>query len=262
MRGIMGSIESIRFVYNEPALVVNDNGRNVLVVGDLHIGAEARLADKGIHVYGTSAEMAKHIIGTANEFSAKGVVLLGDVKESVLYPPVSERRAIAAFFGALGALDVEVVAGNHDAHLGEIAGIEPLRELVLGDVALIHGHTWPSEKAVECRYIVTAHNHIAVTVRDSNGALYREKAWLIAPVARAKAKERYGRFKPSRLVVMPAYNDLILGMPVNELGSKGENINPLLRNGIFSHDRAYVYTLRGEYMGTVKELRKAKSLIP
>ncbi len=259
---MMDGVEAVRFVYNEPALLVNDDSRNVLVVGDLHIGAEAKLADRGIHIYGTGAEMAQRIARTAMEFSATGIVLLGDVKESVLYPPISERRAIAAFFDALKGLDVEVVAGNHDAHLGEIAGIEPLRELIIGDVALVHGHTWPSDRAMECKYIVTAHNHIAVTVRDSNGALYREKAWLIAPPVRANAKKRYAAFGTSRLVVMPAYNDLILGMPVNELGSKGENINPMLRNGIFSHDKAYVYTLRGEYMGTVKELRAAKSLIP
>lgn len=260
-----GSVEgdgTLKFVYNEPALVINDGDENVLVVGDLHVGAEAKLSDKGVHIYGTGAGMAKRIASTAEEFSARRVILLGDVKDTILYPTLQERRSLSAFFEGLSGLKVTVVAGNHDAHLDEIVDIMPVREVLLDEVALLHGNTWPSEDAVMRKYIVTAHNHIAVSMRDKNGAFYREKAWLIAPPSPTRARRRYSTFKAKRLIVMPAYNDLIVGMPVNELSSGKENINPLLRNGIFRHGDTYVYTLRGDYLGKVSELVKRGNVTP
>ncbi len=261
MEGIEGA-EMLKFIYNEPALVVNDRGLNTLVVGDLHVGAETKLADRGIHIYGTGAEMARRLVALAREFSAKSVVLLGDVKDSVLYPAVRERRSLADFFNGLEGLDVTVVAGNHDAHLDEVVGVAPVKEILLDDIALLHGNTWPSDRAVKRRYIITAHNHIAVSMRDRNGAFYMEKAWLMAPPTLSKARKRYPGFRASRLVVMPAYNDLIMGMPVNELSSDRENISPLFRNRIFSHAKAYVYTLRGDYVGKVGELSKRSRFTP
>ncbi len=258
----MESDETLRFVYNEPVLIVNDNSRNIVVVGDLHIGAEAKLSDKGVHIYGTGAEMAKRIVGAAKEFSTESVILLGDVKDTILYPTVPERRSLAAFFSGLEGLEVTVVAGNHDAHLDEIVGVKPVKEVLLKEVALLHGNTWPSDEAVLHRCIVTAHNHVAISMRDRNGAFYREKAWLIAPPSKTRAKRRYDAFKTERLVVMPAYNDLIIGMSVNELSSGKDNINPLFRNGVFRHGSAYVYTLRGDYAGKVSELAKRSRLTP
>ena len=39
------------------------------------------------------------------EFSASKVIMLGDIKESVLYPDMAEARLIRSFFERLGKLD-------------------------------------------------------------------------------------------------------------------------------------------------------------
>jgi metallophosphoesterase superfamily enzyme len=155
--------------------------------------------------------------------------------------------------------DIKVVLGNHDAHLNEAISESCTNELLLGRAALLHGNKWPSEEAIKKEIIVTAHNHIAVTLFDKNNAFYKEKAWLIAPIEKGGATKFYKTPRARKLIVMPAYNDLILGMPVNKMSHK-ENINPLFRNNIFDYNKAEIYTIRGEPLGTVERL-KAKTAL-
>ncbi|MDE1868655.1 MAG: hypothetical protein KGH60_01680 [Candidatus Micrarchaeota archaeon] len=165
------------------------------------------------------------------------------IKNSILFPDAYDSRSIKNFFGALSDFDIVVVAGNHDAHLGEIVNVRIERELCLDGFTFVHGDKRPS--AMDSGYVITAHNHVAVRLKDRNGRYYDEKAWLIANLSKAKAKEFYYKYNDkSRLVVMPAFNDLIMGTPLGK--NRKENLNPLIRSGIFSYRGIQVYTLRGE----------------
>ena len=61
-----------------------------------------------------------------------------------------------------------------------------------------------------------------------------------------KASERYGSC-PDEMVVMPAFNPLITGTPVNAPG--GGKLGPLLRNGFADDDSMTVYLLDGTNLG-------------
>ena len=257
---MLKSSKYLKFIYDKPALILTAGKREHLIIGDLHIGTEKKMLDKGIHLYTATQKMAKSIIELGDEFSVDSVVLLGDVKESILYPDEFEKRLLVGFFKELDKhFDVKVILGNHDAHLNEAISESCSSELLLERAALLHGNRWPSEEAMKKEIIITAHNHIAVMLFDRNDALYREKAWLIAPIEKRSAAKFYKTPKAKKLVVVPAYNDLILGMPVNKMSRK-ENINPLLRNGVFEYKNAEIYTLGGESLGTVGRL-KAKTAL-
>lgn len=241
------AIDGIRFVYGKPALVIGTGGQKTLAVGDLHIGLERKLRKSGIRLYGTAERMARDIIGIADEFRAKRIAVLGDIKDTLFYPDTSDRNSIRRFLYLLRDYDVSLIRGNHDAHLDEM-GLELHDELLLGRFALLHGNSWPSSKAMLKDYVITAHNHAAVSFMDSNGALYREKAWVISDVAKRNAAKRYPRFNGNaRLVMMPAFNGLILGLEVRDL--RDANTSPLLKNRIFDYRRGRTYTLRGEIIG-------------
>ncbi len=246
-----GTGEQIRFVYEEPAVVVEDDGERYIVVGDLHIGAERRFRQRGINIYKNEERMADKIKEIAKEFEAERLVLLGDIKESILYPDVQERNAIRNFFYRLEGMEMEILRGNHDAHLDEIINKKCQDEFMTKNFAFLHGNKWPTEEAMMRKTIISGHNHVAVETVDKNGARYIEKAWLIA--GRGRSKGEYKRINTKELIVMPAFNELITGYPVGKKGSgREEGMNPLLGNRIFSYRNADIFGISGSYYGKVK----------
>ncbi len=245
----------IKFVYGSPAMAVGRGKRSAIVVGDIHIGMESKLRKLGIHLYDMSASMARDILRIASEFGTSRAILLGDIKDQVLRPESSERFAISNFFNILSPLDITVVRGNHDAYLSDMLSVPIVDELTTGSFSFTHGNSWPSEKAMQSKYLITAHNHAALSIKDLNGAVYSRKAWVVAGINPEEAHRRYHKFnKDIKLVIMPAFNDMILGHPVNEGESRG--LGPLLQNRVFETETASVYSLEGQYFGTISELRK------
>jgi len=235
----------IKFVYGEPALIAEAGGSPHLVVGDLHIGMERELQARGIHVTKMAGRMSKRMLGIAEEFGAKSVVIIGDVKHSILYPERYESREISSFFDSLARLDVVVVAGNHDAHLREIVSCDVRDELSIDGISFSHGNKNPTQKEMDADYLVTAHSHACVRMRDSVGTFYEQKVWLVSEPNKKKAGALYENHnKKMKLVMMPAFNDLIMGTSVTK-GLKS-TISPMLRSGLFSARKTDIYSLLGE----------------
>ncbi len=246
-------MKDIKFVYDKPAAIIHANGRDRLVIGDLHIGAEKRLIDKGVKLYNATGIMAKEIVSIASEFDIHDIIMLGDIKDSIMHPERVELMNIKGFFNALEGYKVKIVRGNHDAYISEITGIEPVDELLIGRFALLHGNRWPTEPAMRKSYIMTAHNHISVSFKDKRGGYYQYKAWMIAKLNPEEAAKRYGRFNRGvKLIMMPAFNELIMGMPISKHDS--DNINPLVRNKIFDYADGTVYNLAGENLGRLSKI--------
>lgn len=236
--------ENIKFVYNEPAMIVNAGGKEHLVIADLHIGMELGLSRKGVHLFGASERMAERINAIMKDFSLDSIIMLGDIKESILYPEAAETRLLKQFFKELEGFKIKIVAGNHDAHLEEIIerGVE--KELIIGNFGFMHGNRKPDERFMLLDYIVSAHEHLAVRIKERNGALYDYKAWAVYGLNKSAAKTTYKNFNENvKLVSMPAFNELIHGRAI-EKGMKG--MNPMLTNKIFSGRKLEVYSLLGQ----------------
>jgi len=245
----------VRFLYKSAALLLHSPGLKHIVVGDLHIGLERKLAEKGVRLYGAAEMMAGQLRHLAESNGTKSIIILGDVKESILNPDEGEIAAIRQFFDVLAGLEVRIAVGNHDARLENFVKEPIAPEILLGNAAMLHGHMWPSEEAMSKDYIIIAHNHVAVAFRDENNAFYNQKAWLVAALDPDGARKRYKKFNSgAKLIVMPAFNDLITGRAVNEVGDN--HINPLFRNRIFDYESATVYSMDGSVLGTPLSLKK------
>lgn len=234
-----------------PALGVDDT----LVIGDLHIGVEAHLRSKGVHLSSRTKEMEKAVEQCGDSFSK--IVLLGDIKDSVPGSTKQEYREIPVFCDYLLSRfkEVSVVRGNHDTQIEEFlpgaVRVRPATGIRIGDAGLTHGHMWPSANVMECETLILCHEHPHVLFKDRVGSHMSEPCWLRGSFRDAMEGDRYDRL-PSSFIVVPAFNRLLGGSPVNDTGTP--MLGPVLSSDMVLLDDASVYLLDGVCLGRRKDI--------
>lgn len=228
---------------------------NNLVIGDLHIGVESHLRAKGFHLTSHTSDMYDSIIEAAGD-DANRLIVIGDVKDSVPGSTKQEYAEIPDFFERLlESFDIiDIVRGNHDTLIEEFlprrVKVHPASGLRIEDVGFIHGHTWPSVDVMACESLVMAHNHPAVMFRDGVGRQMTEPCWFKG-VFREASDPRYPSL-PKRFIVIPAFNRMLGGSPVNVID---ENLlGPVLNSDLLDLDDAHLYLLDGIDLGKRSDL--------
>ncbi len=235
----------MRFLYNQPAIF----HKGALIIGDTHFGIEERLRKQGIHYSNISEQILEKVISLIKKTKAKKLILLGDVKENI----TSVDDITKKIFETLQKkIEVIVVRGNHDGGIETICdNIKPSSGFVYESLALIHGNAWPAAELMQCRYLVSAHQHPQIELKDSLGKIYAKPAWLILPVAKSKIKIFYKFNKKIQLILIPAFNPLV-GKTLKLSAEK--HLGPLLSNKLFKLNDAIVYQLNGTSLGKLKNL--------
>jgi metallophosphoesterase superfamily enzyme len=272
----------IRLLTPWPALLV-EGGERLLVVSDFHLGIEYELAKMGINIPFQTERYMGEMLGLVREHRPDRLVLLGDVKHGVPITSFQEKREIPLFFNAL--LDevdqVDVARGNHDGNIQNLAPegvvIHPSRGFVVGKgfrVGLLHGHAWPYPGLLGCDLLVMGHNHPTVRLNTPLGVRVSRRVWVrgvVDPVRVAAAvlgqngvkavepveafRERYGvEVGAPQVVIVPTFNDLMGGLPVNSETPKSL-LGPLFRSKAVEVDDFDVYLLDGTFLGQVDFLR-------
>jgi metallophosphoesterase superfamily enzyme len=212
------------------------------------------------------------------------VVILGDMKHGVPITSFQEKREIPRFFRSL--LDevehVDIVRGNHDANIQNLAPeeveIHPSRGFIFGEgykVAALHGHAWPYPHLLTADLIVMGHNHPAVQLNTPLGVRITRRAWvrgtpdparlagaLLAQAGKKPEGDPLAAFEEvfgmamgvPQMVIMPTFNDLMGGLPVNQETPKSL-LGPLFRSGTIDVEEFDVYILDGAFLGKVSFLR-------
>ena len=179
------------------------------------------------------------------------------MKDSVPGSTKQEYREIPDFFESLfERFDmIDVVRGNHDTSIEEFlpgrVKIRPATGLKLGDVGFIHGHTWPSEDVMGCETLVMAHNHPAVMFRDGVGRRTTEPCWFRGRFREGAQDARFPRL-PKGFIVVPAFNRMLGGSPVNVIGE--DLLGPVLNSDLVDVDNAHLYLLDGIDLGKRSDL--------
>ncbi|MDR3205856.1 MAG: metallophosphoesterase [Candidatus Methanoplasma sp.] len=239
-------------VHGIPALRADD----ALVIGDLHIGLESHMRSKGFHIVSRTDDMFDRITEAAGT-ETKRLIVIGDVKDSVPGSTKQEYREIPNFFERL--LDrfdaVDVVRGNHDTSIEEFlpghVNLHPASGLRIGDVGFVHGHTWPSAKVMSSKVLVMGHDHPAVMFRDGVGKQTTEPCWVRGRFRDSKS-DKY-EILPEEFVIVPAFNRMLGGSPVN---IRGEGLlGPIMGGDLLDVDNASVHLLDGIVLGKIEDLR-------
>ena len=112
----------LSLLWPHAAAMIETEEKKTLLVADPHIGWEIALQQKGIHVPSQTPKILNKLISLLAEYKPKELVILGDVKYTVVSSELGEWHDVPDFFEKLRAFigDVAVVRGNHDAN------IEPL----------------------------------------------------------------------------------------------------------------------------------------
>jgi putative SbcD/Mre11-related phosphoesterase len=278
----------LKLLLPNPAILIKTAKTRTLVIADPHLGWEMALQAKGIHVPSQTPKLLKKLVALLSKYKPDTLLILGDIKYSVVMTESGEWHDIPEFFTELERYisDIHIVRGNHDANLEpllpENIKLLPATGTIIGDVGLFHGHKWPSPALLKCKTLVMGHLHPVVVFRDLAGFKITRQAWMKAQCnAEALAKlllQKHGvkieetpettvkkqyNFKPqtTQIFIMPSFNDFLGGRPVNEtkprkeLGSEAL-IGPVLRSEAVDVDNAELYLLDGTYLGTLNQLRK------
>ena len=277
----------LNLLLSYPAALVKTPKTKTLLIADPHLGWEMQLQEKGIHVPSQTPKILNKLTTIITEYKPDRLVILGDVKYTVVSSEFGEWRDIPDFFSKLQGYvgSIAVVRGNHDANLEpllpESVEFLPATGAVIGDVGIFHGHKWPSPALLGCKTLVMGHLHPVVVFRDPTGCKIIRQVWMkvkcdpealtkillqksrvkIAGSVAETLKKNYNiKAKATEIFIMPSFNDFLGGRPINEtrprkeIGSKAL-IGPVLRSEAVDVDDAELYLLDGTFLGTLNQLR-------
>jgi len=272
-----------------PAALVKTAKARTLVIADPHIGWEIALQERGIHVPSQTPRLLKKLVALLLEHKPDALLILGDVKYTVIKAELGEWHDIPDFFTELQRYvnEIGIVRGNHDPNieplLPENVKLLPATGTIIGDIGFFHGHKWPSPTLLKCKTLVMGHVHPVVVFRDPSGFRITRQVWVkaacnteqlsktllqkhrikVESTGEATVKKHYG-FAPTsaEVLMMPSFNDFLGGRAINETRSGKEGqatmIGPMLRSGTLDMDGAEVYLLDGTYLGTLNQLRNMR----
>jgi len=271
------------------AFIINEDSKKTLVISDLHIGWEISLAEEGIYVPSQTAKLLERLKGIITSERPHNLLVLGDIKHTVAKIETEEWRDVPRFFEEICRIvpKVQIIPGNHDgeieALLPEKVEVLPPRGIIIGNIGLFHGHTWPLLEMLSCETLVIGHVHPVITFRDPIGFRITRQVWLKAPCnsrilakamlkghgLRAKRKESIDdlleklniSLNVKRLIIMPSFNDFLGGQEVNIYGLTKQQkfkgfIGPILRSGSIDFEKAEIYLLDGTFLGSLGRFRR------
>jgi putative SbcD/Mre11-related phosphoesterase len=276
----------LRLLLPYPAALIKTEKTKTVVIADPHIGWEMALRNKGIHVPSQTPKLLQKLETLLSHHKPDKLLILGDVKYSVVATEPGEWHDIPEFFSTLRnyVRDIAIVRGNHDANLEpllpENITLLPATGTTIGDVGLFHGHKWPSPTLLKCKTLLMGHLHPIVVFRDPAGFKITRQAWVkakcnttqlskillqkqrikIEGTPEETVKKHYN-FKPrtDQMFIMPSFNDFLGGRPINETRPrKGQTpmVGPVLRSEAVDLPTSEIYLIDGTYLGTLNQLRK------
>jgi putative SbcD/Mre11-related phosphoesterase len=278
----------LKLLLPHPAALIKTGKTKTLVIADPHIGWEVALRDKGIHVPSQTPKLLKKLVAVISKYKPDTLLILGDIKYTVVATKPGEWHDIPDFFADLKnyVKDVAVVRGNHDANLEpllpENTGFLPAAGTIVDDVGLFHGHKWPSPTLLKCKTLIMGHLHPVVVFRDPAGFRITRQVWVKARCNTTQLSQtllqkqrikiegtpedtvkKHCHFKPrtTQIFIMPSFNDFLGGRPINETQPRKEGcastiVGPVLRSEAVDLDNSEIYLLDGTYLGTLSHLRR------
>jgi putative SbcD/Mre11-related phosphoesterase len=212
-----------------PALYIRS--LSALVVSDLHLGLEEDIESKGVSLpMGVYPEIKEMILDSIRLSGAGILIILGDLKHEFggrLYSEYVEVKDLVGSVMSAG-LDVVLVRGNHDNFIVPVLkrlGAKIYDSLRVEGYCFAHGHE--DLEVSGCRAVVIGHEHPTVALRDDTGVKLKFKAFIV------------GKHNGAEVYVLPSFNPLVHGTPINEV-NVNELLSPILRRSDVDSFDVYV----------------------
>ena len=236
-----------KIVPSQPALILEGKSRS-LIVSDLHIGFESKLASNEIFLGKNSTinETISSIEDLIESAKVETIILLGDIKSSIKSISKSEWDEIPKFFEKIKEkADTIMIPGNHDANIQRLIpeGVSLVSStgLVLENILLTHGHVMPSENFSHVDKIIMGHVHPVFFQEDS--VINGQRVWVSL-----KTKKQYVFPSTSgelEIIIVPSFNKYFYATHKKQYK---KSISPILQK-IKEYSSAKVVTLDGTIIG-------------
>ena len=104
----------LKLLLPQPAALIKTGKTKTLVIADPHLGWEIALRDKGIHVPSQSSKLLQKLVAVLSKYTPDALIILGDVKYTVVSAEPGEWHDIPDFFNELKnyVKDIAIVRGN------------------------------------------------------------------------------------------------------------------------------------------------------
>lgn len=268
----------LELIRNEPAVLLQEGERRVLVIGDLHIGYERTLLKQDYYSTNLTARIIDEVRDLVKRIDPSEIVILGDLKHTIREFSKQEFQQVAQLLAHLqDQASVTIVRGNHDADL----------ELVVPDdtqicsssgfylrfkskqVYLLHGHASPSSDMLSCDSLLMGHIHPAVSISKLKEKASIHRVWIktswkpsIVEAMKGWVDEKellekddvIRRILRMKILVIPAYLSLLRGHVLNLDSSNKHLGTPLFRH--LSLDNAEIIMLDHTPLGSLEDLKK------
>ncbi|THE63046.1 metallophosphoesterase [Salinadaptatus halalkaliphilus] len=256
-------------VPDEPAATVALEDGRALLVADYHAGYEAGLRDeRGVDVPSQAPDRRERLLALLERTDADRLVVLGDFMHSIGEPGGAERGELEVLLESLpDSCQIAVIKGNHDGDIeswlptgGRADAVTAYPPVTVTDgsgvsidgIGFCHGHTWPSPAVLDSDIVCLGHEHPCVRLEDDIGGSRLERAWLRGRMDSTPFRSRpeYDDVgwltdgSPPRLIVVPAFNDLVGGTWINRPDQSF--LSPFLPAGLADGD---AYLLDGTRLG-------------
>jgi uncharacterized protein len=247
-------VVNTKIVPSQPALILEGKNRS-LIVSDLHIGFESKLASNEIFLgkNTTINETITSIEQLIDSSKADSLILLGDIKSSIKSISKSEWDEVPKFFKKMKEkTDTIMIPGNHDANIQRLipegVSLVSATGLVLENILLTHGHVMPSENFSHVDKIIMGHVHPVFFQEDS--VLNGQRVWVSI-----KTQKQYVFPSTSgelEIIIVPSFNKYFYATQKKQYK---KSISPILQK-IKEYSSAKVVTLNGTIIGDESILKQ------
>jgi len=285
-------MDIIRPVLNEPALILEQSpSKRYVMIADLHLAIEHMLIEKGVQIplQTQTNRLINKLMRIVKSVKPTGLIILGDIKHNIPMISHLEWQIIPTFFGKFSNMPIHVLVGNHES-IPQMEGLTTRNVIIhpaqgclisLGKnneytkVGLFHGHTWPGRELFNADVLIMAHNHPVIEFKDELNIRTYEPVWIRAHWNKSNLINAYLKYykikkvknpleilrnkfqmdinDDSEIIIMPAFNDLLGGIPFNVRESRF--IGPLLKSNSINIEEAEAILLDGTLLGKIKEIQ-------
>jgi len=189
----------------------------ILIIGDLQLGYEDQLRNNGVMVPKFQyKDIIDRLRGIFSKYKIKKIILNGDIKHEFGKINPQEWDEVLGLFDFLekNVSEIIVIKGNHDVILESILARKDMELFDRYDddyLTVVHG-----DKLIDNlnKVVVIAHEHPAISFSEKPSEKF--KCFLV------------GKFKKSKLIVMPSFTEITVGSDVSRnkfLGPYLDDIN-------------------------------------
>jgi len=244
-----------------PAATLDLGDERALAVADYHAGIEIGLRyERGVELDSNADVRRRRLLRLLSRTDPDRVVVLGDLVHRIAEPDGAEAQEVRDLLDALDQRDIPLTLakGNHDGGIADVfpdrIDLLPAEGARVGDVGLVHGHTWPGVDALSASTLCMGHEHPSVRLTDEVGGSRIERAWLRGPLRREPFLDTLDdvddlAWNDPELVVFPAFNDRSGGTWINVEGESF--LAPFLPEALASGE---AYLTDGTRLGPYREI--------